>query len=706
VELLHHRFIHLGRLDRSQTLMLTAPERYRPARSDWLQAGLVAVVLMALYAATAPRTVSLEDDGLFILSSYFLGVEHPPGYPLFVMIGHLFSRLPFGSVAYRVHLTSAFFGGLAGAAAWLCARKLIPGRLPAYLVALGLGFSPVFWSQAIIAEVYTLNAFLFLVLVYLGLRACPPNAEPDPADRRVLPLMAFLFGLSLTDHWPLMLLVAPGFVILLWPRRMEVVKRFPLLLFLFLLGLLPYVWMVYRSVSGIPISFDGPLQSLQEIWYFISRAGYRDVDTSPASNWLDRIQFFRYFVSEALVQFAVAGTLIAGVGIWCQRRVLGNRVTWFLVAAFVGPSFLLLCLLGFEYDSVSKHVFQVYPLPSYAVLALWMGLGFAWLWRRFALGTVPAAGAAGVLLAIVLYLGSRSNLLEHYDWAARYAHAVLDTLPPNANLIVSGDLDLAPIGYFHIIEGERPDITMYQWKGLVLGNRLFHPLRTTEAQVQRKLKEFIDNAKDPVDMTLSAYGGYGKRDRWLYIQVDKSSKDPDHVIVDIPAEARRFFESSVLHTHDSNTWIAFHQDELRRRYAELLGRSLQRGQPLDARTKSDLEALTQDYYGAIGLAQGMLLNPHGYTLGQVIVLLGRARKLMPPDVPKAYLSKYFTVRGILRADQDDRRGAIEDLKTALSVWPSPDNSAAASLEEVYKDAGDEAALKALRERMEQLKKKL
>jgi hypothetical protein len=666
----------------------------------------VAIVLFALYAATSPRTVSLEDDGLFILSSYFLGVEHPPGYPLFTLIGHIFSQLPFGSVAYRVHLASAFFGGLSGAAAWLCARKLIPGRLPAYLVALGLGFSPVFWSQAIIAEVYTLNAFFFLVLVYLGLRACPLGVAPDPADRRVLPLMAFVFGLSLSNHWPLMLLVAPSFLILLWPRRIEILKRLPLLVFLILLGLLPYAWMVYRSVSGIPISFDGPLQSLQEIWYFISRAGYRDVDTSVASNWLDRIQFFRYFVSEALAQFAVIGTLVAGIGIWAQRRTLGDRVTWFLVAAFVGPSFLLLCLLGFEYDSVSKHVFQVYPLPSYAVLALWMGIGFAWLLRRFALGARVAAPAAGALLAIVLVLGSRSNMLEHYDWAAKYAHAVLRALPPNANLFVSGDLDVAPIGYFHIIEGERPDITMYQWKGLVLGNRLFHPLRTSEDEVQRKLREFIEKAKNPVDMTLSTYGGYGKLDRWLFIQVDKSAKDPKHVTVEIPEEARQFFENSILHTRDSNAWIAFHQDELRRRYAELLGRSLDRSKPIDKRTEGDLKALTNDYYGALGLAQGMMLNEHGFSAGEVAALLDQSRKLMPEDVPKQYLSKYFTIRGILRANMNDRPGAISDLKTAFSVWPSPDNLAVRSLEEIYKTAGDENALRVLKAQIERLKSKL
>src|SRR3954464_13989867 len=125
---------------------------FTPRRSDWLEAGVIALVLVCLYAIAAPRSVALEDDGLFILSSYFLGIEHPPGYPLFTLIGHVFSGLPFGRVAYRVHLASAPFGALSCGMLWMCARALSLGRLPAYLAAFALVMSPVFWSQAIIAR--------------------------------------------------------------------------------------------------------------------------------------------------------------------------------------------------------------------------------------------------------------------------------------------------------------------------------------------------------------------------------------------------------------------------------------------------------------------------------------------------------------------------------------------------------------------------
>ena len=238
--------------------MLSLTEPFRPAKADWLQAALVAMALCGLYAATAPRTVAPEDDGFFILSSYFLGIEHPPGYPLYTLLGHVFTHLPFGSVAYRVHLLSALCGGLTGAALWLCTRTLVPGRLPAYLAAFGLGLSPAFWSQSIIAEVYTLNTFFFLVLVYLGLQLCPPGPQPAPGreGRRIAPWMALVFGLSLSNHWPLMLLVAPAFAILLWPMREELASRLSLLAGLVFLGLVPYAWMVRRSWMGL--SFESP----------------------------------------------------------------------------------------------------------------------------------------------------------------------------------------------------------------------------------------------------------------------------------------------------------------------------------------------------------------------------------------------------------------------------------------------------------------
>jgi hypothetical protein len=706
VELLYDGVLHLGRLDGRKALMLPA-EPFRPKRADWLQAGVVAAALFALYACTAPRTVALEDDGLFILSSYFLGIEHPPGYPLFTLIGHLFTYLPFGSVAYRVHLASALFGALTGAAAWLCARSLIDGRLPAYLAALALGVSPVFWSQAIIAEVYTLNTFFFLVLVFMGLRACPPSmqAPASPGGSRVLPWMALVFGLSLSNHWPLMLLVAPAFAILLWPLRRELLSRFGILSWLVILGLLPYAWMVHRSWTALPISFNGPLETFDEIFFFVSRSGYAEIDHSVSAGWLDRIRFFEFFGGELLRQFAVVGTLLAAAGFAVQWRVLGRRTGAFLTVAFLMPSAVLLLLLGLDYDSFRGHLFHVFPLPAYAICALWMGLGFAWAVQRYARRPSHAAALGAALLALIFALGARTNLLASQDWGARYAQAVLRALPENAVVFAQGDPDLAPMAYFHMIENWRPDITLYQPAGLILGNRLFHPRRTDGDTQQGMLHEMIDRQTAPVVFTLDTYPRYAQRDRWLYVEVDKSSTDGEQVTVDIPEEAVQFFEESILGVDDANAWVAFIQGELRRHYAMLLARSLPRGQPPDERTRRHLDLLAKDFHGALGIVEGLLANKDGYPAGVVGGFLEKARDTMPSDVPKEHLSRFFYIRGVVRANLRDSPGAARDLETAVSVWPAPSNPAFKALQDHYRRTGDEGAANAVEERVKQLKRR-
>lgn len=657
---------------------MTPAQPLRPDRRDWAQAGALAALLFMLYAASAPRGVALEDDGLFVLSSYFLGVEHPPGFPLHTLLGKLFTLLPIGSVAYRVHLLSALFGAATCGMLWMCARTLVEGRAPAWLAALGLGLMPVFWSQSVIAEVYTLNAFFFVLLMWLGLRA----------SAGLLYWMALVFGLSLSNHWPLMGLVLPAFLILLWPLRAEIVKRLGALSWLVILGLAPYAWLVYRSWRALPISFYGPLETLPEIWFFLSRAGYAGIDESPTGGWLDRIRFLQFLGGQMFVQLAVAGTLLAAAGFAAQWRALGPRLSAFLTVAFLMPSVTLAFLLRFDYDYLSKHVFHVYPLPSYAVAALWMALGFDWLARRFALRAAPRVAVAAGVLALIGALGARTNLDPNQDWAERYARIVLKTLPRDAVVFPQGDADLPPIAYLHFVENARPDVTLYQAKGLILGNRLFHLLRVSDAEAQARLQAFIATERAPVVSTMVPLEGYALRDRWLHAEVDRSARDPSQLTVDIPEEATAFFEQEVLHdSAPHNAWVAYHRNELRFRYALLLARRLVPGQPADERSRRHLAILENDRYGALGLAEGMMGNPAGYSPAAVASLLERVRELMPSDELKMHRAKYFYVRAALRLGMRDSAGAVGDLETAISVWPARANPAFKALDNVRAAGG-------------------
>lgn len=670
--------------------------RFEPRASDWMQAGVVALALFAVYAVTAPRTVVLEDDGLFILSSYFLGVEHPPGYPLFTLLGKLATLIPVGSVAYRVHLLSGLFGALSGAALWLCARSLISHPLPAYLAALGLGMSPVFWSQALISEVYTLNTFFFFALAYLGLRVCSPSGAALERDRRLLPAMALVFGLSLSNHWPLMLLVAPAFGVLLWPRREELLRRLPLLALLFAAGLLPYAWMIVLSWAPRVISFDGPLETLGEVWHFVSRSGYAEVDDSPTAGWSDRVRFFRFLGSELLLQFALAGTALAALGFAVQWRAWGTRVASFISMGFAMPTVVLLLLLNFDYDALHKHLFHVYPLPAYGMAALWMGLGAAWCAQRLQLRTGSVAAAAAALVVAIALVGSRHNLLADYDWAERYAKAVLRTLPKNATVFVRGDPDLNPIAYFHMIEGWRPDITLYQPNGLILGNRLFHPLRTDRDTAKRMVRALIDQEPNPVVFTLGPPEGYAQRDRWLHVELDRRATDPRAVEMELTDEAMKFAEASLLDIAETNGYARYIQGQLRRHYGRLVARQFAEKGPSDARLVRHLGLLENDFYGALGVVEGFLSHGRGVPLAHSVRYLEKARQHMPGDASKHYQARFFEVRAYVRLEGVDRLGALRDLETAVSLWPIPENDAIAALEDLYRQAGDDKALGTMR----------
>jgi hypothetical protein len=129
------------------------------ARSDALYAAGAGAAALVVYARTlAPGLVALLDTPMFQFIGRVLGVPHNPGYPLYVLLTHPVSLLPFGSLPYRINAFSALLGAVAVSLVFLIARRLGCGRIVSLAAAWGLASGRVFWSQAVIAEVYTLHA--------------------------------------------------------------------------------------------------------------------------------------------------------------------------------------------------------------------------------------------------------------------------------------------------------------------------------------------------------------------------------------------------------------------------------------------------------------------------------------------------------------------------------------------------------------------
>src|SRR5918994_351104 len=173
----------------------------RLRKAGVLLAGLgVFVLVLILYLGTlAPTVLYLQDpkllDAVMLqMQVSVLGITHPTGYPIYLMLTHLFTYLPFGDPAYRVNLGSAVYAALAVLGVYVAGLLLSRRVVAAASGALAFGLGTALWSQAVIAEVYTLNAlFVSVTIVVLLLWR-------EYRKDRYLLLSAFLVGLCLTNH--------------------------------------------------------------------------------------------------------------------------------------------------------------------------------------------------------------------------------------------------------------------------------------------------------------------------------------------------------------------------------------------------------------------------------------------------------------------------------------------------------------------------
>ncbi len=196
-------------------------------RVDWAAFWTATAVAFVVYFSTLCPTVGLEDSGELAVAGDWLGVPHPPGYPIWTMMAWVFTKV-FAFVTFRgqpnpawsIGLLSAVFGALsAGVAALLIccsgAHILRHSQMISHDMekrtediicwvggvasSLLFAFTPIMWSQAVIVEVYSLNAFfLVLILLFVYMWSRRPNDK-------TLFWASFLFGLGLTNYQVILL---------------------------------------------------------------------------------------------------------------------------------------------------------------------------------------------------------------------------------------------------------------------------------------------------------------------------------------------------------------------------------------------------------------------------------------------------------------------------------------------------------------------
>ncbi len=443
------------------TVRLTAlPVRQIAARVDWRSLLAFAVPLL-LYRLTLAPTIYNLDSAELTTAVVSNGLLRATGYPLYLVLGKVWSWLPTGAdMGFRMNLFSAVCGAATVLLAERILRHLEVGTW-ARAGALGLlATAPFFWSLSLVAEVYTLHTALMAAIILALLRWAD---SPTPA-RLALPVL--LMALSLGHHASTVLLL-PGaiwFVVTRHPEQLKQTTNWLAAAAGALLGATVFLILPLRYGAQPAFNYAGTfdasgeflpvnLQSISGLWWLVSGQSFSG-------------QMFGYRLPQLLGQAADYGVQLwrAFFAIGIGPGIAGALVVWRRdrpVAGLLLLMFVANALFFVNYRVVDKATMF---LPTYLVWALWLGAGYQllldWMRRQSRPHLATRMVTAIILGAVILAAVTNWSLVDlSEDWSTREeSQAILDRV--EANAIILGWWETIPaIQYLQLVEGQRPDVT-------------------------------------------------------------------------------------------------------------------------------------------------------------------------------------------------------------------------------------------------------
>jgi hypothetical protein len=384
-----------------------------------------------------------EDSGEFQWAAAAAGVAHPPGYPLYTMVGWLFAHVPLGpSPAWRVSFFSAVTAAATVALAFQTARRMTSSVWGGLATALVLGSATSFWATGTRASIRPLTAFFIILCVYALV-----EYRLQTADRH-LTLFAFSLSLGLTHHYASMALPAIPFLAYLILTDRPLLRqphRWLKPIGAFALGLLPLAYLPLRGGPELatPRGF---------IFHFLGLGFEGDMF---ALSLFDRLAILptllRFQFNAALLLVAILGGVLL---LWRDRK---------LALLLIG-SFVLHTIIVLTYRAPQT---VEYLMPAYVPLALVVAapIGAASDLRSLVRKSAGLQVCKFAILAVTLIAGT-VNLAAHlpsYVALSRshdarvYAETLLHDAPEDAIILANWHW-FTPLRYLQEIEGLRPDV--------------------------------------------------------------------------------------------------------------------------------------------------------------------------------------------------------------------------------------------------------
>ncbi|MGI8507750.1 MAG: glycosyltransferase family 117 protein [Gemmatimonadaceae bacterium] len=449
-----------------------------------------AAFLFAVYGATIAHGVTFWDAGEFLSAVHSLGIPHPPGTPLFVLLARVWSMLlaPVLGFTLAVNAFSAFCTavafGLVANMFWHWTRD----ALASFCAAATAGLMSTVWLNATETEVYACALLASMLILWSASRAA------SSGEMRWLVLVAYVCGLGWSLHLTALLSV-PAAIVLLWPLRRALLSRYsPAVPAVFLIGASAVLFMLLRAAHDPAINQGNPV-TLAALSDAVQRHQYDVAPMWPrrAPLWLQVGNVFEY----ADWQFALGlapdpppgllrtpfTVLYAALGVYgsiAHRRK--DRASWrawlaFLLTTSIGVVLYLNLRAGASYgvgvlpsnalhEARDRDYFFTWAFVAWGA---WAGSG-AVMAARNATGSIARATPARrstVALAILVALlpcalNWRLIVAERRDEhdAERQARRMLASVPRNGVFLAIGDNDTYPLWYMQEVQSFRRDVVI------------------------------------------------------------------------------------------------------------------------------------------------------------------------------------------------------------------------------------------------------
>ena len=448
---------------------------------------LAMVVLFSAYLATAAPDLTFWDASELVTAARTLGIPHPPGTPLWVLIAHVVSKAfsntgPARAVTMVSVLASALVGGVGASMLqrWVGSRAAVVGAVIA-------GTMTTVWSNATESEVYAVSLLFSALMLAVGEWAGRPGVS-DPTRRRARALIVFVAAIAIPLH--LSVLVAlPAALVFAWAgprvRPIDVIGWGAL----GLLGVSAVAVLPLLFAAGPELASGHP-DSLRALVAVLRREQYQVAGLLPrmAPLWLQLANVFEWadwqvaFGVHPVPTPSVPRTMLTLSFVWLAA--LGLRTVW-RYEARVGRAMLVLLIsgtmgvalwlnmragptfggsfiaAGVAHEARERDYFFVLGFWSWGLLA---GAGLAAISAAMA-KRLPAPIAALPLLIGAVPLVANNQVMDRTRepiamMPRTYARLLLDAVPQRGVLLAGGDNDTFPLWYLQQVEDYRSDVTV------------------------------------------------------------------------------------------------------------------------------------------------------------------------------------------------------------------------------------------------------